>query len=169
MTAVIPKSPVPLAHRHVAHLARRLQQICLGVISEALEPADLTPLQYAVLGSLDDAPGIDQRRLADRIGVDPVSAHQLLDELEAAGLVERRIAADDRRSRSLHLTRDGLKLRRSLRAPMMATQDRILGPISPEERARFVALLTRVIEGNESYARPGNGRRRPRRNSNDSN
>jgi MarR family transcriptional regulator, temperature-dependent positive regulator of motility len=46
---------------------------------------------------------------------------------------------------------------------MMSTQDRILAPILPAERDILIALLTRVIEGNEIYARPGNGRWRPRR------
>jgi DNA-binding MarR family transcriptional regulator len=160
-----PKTPVPPVHRHVAHLARRLQQIGLGVTAEVLEPEALTPRQYAVLGSVDDAPGLDQRRLAARIGIDPVSAHHLVNELEAAGLLERRTDAEDRRARVLHLTRRGLELRRRLRPEMMATQERILAPLSPAERMVFMALLTRVVEGNEIYARPGNGRRRPVRNS----
>ena len=158
------KSPVPPVHRHAAHLARRFQQICLGVLAEVLTPECLSPLQYAVIGSLDDTPGIDQSRLAERIGIDPVSAHRLIEELEAAGLVERRVAAADRRARVLNLTRRGSALRRRLRPAMMATQDRILAPIAPDERTAFVALLTRIVEGNDSYARPGNGRRRPRRN-----
>ena len=32
-----------------------------------------------------------------------------------------------------------------------------------EEKTTLLALLTRVVEGNEAYAKPGNGRRRPRR------
>jgi len=156
-----PKNPVPPVHRHAAHLARRFQQICLGIIAEVLEPESLTPLQYAVIGSIDDAPGLDQRRLAQRIGVDAVSMHHLVNGLEAAGLLERLTAMTDRRARVLHLTRRGGELRRRLRPAMMATQDRILAPLTPSERADFIALLTRVVEGNETYARPGNGRRRP--------
>ena len=156
-------NPVPAVHRHAAHLARRFQQICLGIVAEVLTPEGLSPLQYAVIGSLDDAPGIDQRRLAERLGIDPVSAHQLVETLEAIGLVERRVAADDRRARTLTLTRKGKTLRRRLRPVMLATQDRILAPLARRERAGFVALLTRIIEGNETYARPGNGRRRPRK------
>jgi MarR family transcriptional regulator, temperature-dependent positive regulator of motility len=157
------KNPVPPVHRHAAHLARRFQQICLGVTAEVLEPESLTPLQYAVIGSVDDAPGLDQRRLAARIGIDPVSAHHLVSGLEAAGLLERRTEAEDRRARVLHLTRRGSELRRRLRPAMMASQDRILAPLSPGERMAFMALLTRIVEGNEVYARPGNGRRRPTR------
>src|SRR5260370_20101292 len=129
------KNPVRQAHRHAAHLARRFQQICLGVLAEVLEPQDLTPLQYAVLGSLDDAPGIDQRRLAERLGIDAVTAHHLVEQLEAAGLLDRRVAAEDRRARTLSLTAPGATLRQKLRSPMMATQDRILAPISRRERA----------------------------------
>lgn len=156
-----PKNPVPPVHWHAAHLARRFQQICLGVIAEVLEPEALTPLQYAVIGSVDDAPGVDQRRLAARLGIDPVSAHHLAQGLEEAGLLERHVAPTDGRARTLHLTRRGSELRRRLRPAMQATQDRILAPLSRNERSAFMALLTRVVEGNETYARPGNGRRRP--------
>jgi MarR family transcriptional regulator, temperature-dependent positive regulator of motility len=156
-------SPVPPVHRHAGHLARRFQQICLGIIAEVLEPEGLTPVQYAALASLDDAPGIEQHRLANRIGIDPVSAHHLVNGLASAGLVRRRVAADDRRARVLDLTRRGTVLRRRLKPAMMSTQDRILAPLSAAERDVLVALLTRVIEKNETYARPGNGRRPPRR------
>jgi hypothetical protein len=87
-------SPVPQVHRHAGHLARRFQQICLGVIAEVLAPEGLTPVQYAALASLDDAPGIEQRRLAHRIGIDPVSAHHLVDGLAAdSGSASRRMTA----------------------------------------------------------------------------
>jgi hypothetical protein len=41
--------------------------------------------------------------------------------------------------------------------------DRILAPLSKEQRSTLIELLTRVIESNEPYARPGNGRRHPRK------
>src|SRR5687767_3062727 len=88
------KGAIPSVHQVTAHLARRFQQICLGLMAEVLEPTGLTPLQYAVIASLDDAPGIDQRRLADRLAIDTVSAHHLINELEAAGLVRRRIGTE---------------------------------------------------------------------------
>jgi len=39
-----------------------------------------------------------------------------------------------------------------------------MAALTPAERQTFLDLLTRIIETNQSYARPGNGRRRPQRN-----
>jgi DNA-binding MarR family transcriptional regulator len=160
--------PVPTIHRVPAHLARRFHQICLGVLSEVTQPEDLSPVEYAVLGSLDDSPGIDQRTLAERIGVDVVSAHQLIGKLEARDLVEQTIAPNDRRARALTLTQKGARLRRRLRPEIAKAHERIMVPLSERECIAFVDMLGRIIDANEAYARPGNGRRRPKRGGPDS-
>jgi DNA-binding MarR family transcriptional regulator len=154
---------VPPRHRVPAHLARRFHQICLGAIAEIILPAGITPSEYAVLAVIIDLPNLDQQSLAKQLGIDPVSAGQMIARLEASGYLERRIAPHDRRARLLVATRAGAKLRESLRGPALAAQNRILEPLSVRERRSFLELLTRVVEGNQSYARPGNGRRPPRR------
>ena len=155
--------PVPPVHRVPAHLARRFHQICLGVLSEVTEPESLSPIEYAVLGSLDDSPGIDQRTLAERIGIDTVSAHQSAGRLETRGLINQAVDPDDRRARLLTLTARGLRLRRQLRPKIAEAHDRIMAPLSARERTMLTDLLGRVVDANEAYARPGNGRRPPRR------
>jgi hypothetical protein len=47
-----------------------------------------------------------------------------------------------------------------LRPKGRTQQDRILAPLTPEERPLFLDMLTRLVEAHEAYARPGNGRRR---------
>jgi DNA-binding MarR family transcriptional regulator len=154
---------VPLVHRVPAHLARRFNQICVGAMAEIMDPEGILPREYAVLAGVEDLPGVDQRTLATRLGVDPVSLGQMLDRLEKMGWVERRIDPSDRRARVLKVTARGSRLRKRLIPPARAAHDRILAPLSSEERTMFVDFLVRIVEANESYARPGNGRRRPRR------
>jgi DNA-binding MarR family transcriptional regulator len=156
-----PKAEVPVVHRVPAHLARLFHQICLGALAEITGPEDLSPLQYGIIGSIQDQPGIDQRRLAERMGIDTVSAHHHIEFLEKRGLVARTTDPNDRRSRVLKLTPRGLRLRRQLRPGIIDAHDRVLSPLSKSERTVFLDLLTRVVESNETYARPGNGRRRP--------
>jgi MarR family transcriptional regulator, temperature-dependent positive regulator of motility len=153
------KVVVPAVHRVEAHLARRFHQVCLGTLAEVTEVESLSPMEYGVLGSLDDAPGIDQRRLADRVGIDVVTAHHLVERLERLGLVKRQVDPADRRSRMLQLTPAGIKLRRQLRPRVLAAQDRMTASLSAAERRILVELLARIIESNDVYARPGNGRR----------
>jgi MarR family transcriptional regulator, temperature-dependent positive regulator of motility len=87
----------------------------------------------------------------------------MIDRLETARMLERRVHPDDRRARLLDATRSGEKLRQQLQPSVLAAQDRLLAPLAVRERRLFLDLLTRVVEGNERYARPGNGRRPPRR------
>ena len=151
---------VPSSHRVPAHLARRFHQVCLGITAEVTERAGLTPVEYAMIVALEDTPAIDQGSLAVRLGIDAVSAHHLVHRLAAAGYIERRVNPEDRRARTLRLTARGQALRDRLRADALASQGRILAPLAPRERTRFLAMLTRLVEAHEAYARPGNGRRR---------
>jgi len=162
-------TPVPASHRVPTHLARRFQQICLGAAAEVIEPAGMTPAEYGLLAAVQDMPGLDQRRLAAALGIDPVSAGQMIDRLEHAGLVARRVDPDDRRARLLSATPSGGALRQRLRLSALAAQERIMASLTLAERAMFLDLLTRVVEANQSYARPGNGRRRPQRKATDAN
>ena len=161
--AVAASRGVPPNHRVPAHLARRFQQVCLGIAAEATAPAGLTPIEYAVLGALDDSPDVDQGTLAAMLGINAVSTHHMAHRLEAVGLVEQRPDPGDRRSRLLRLTPRGHALRQELRPAGRAAQERILAPLAPDERPLFVDMLTRLVEAHEAYARPGNGRRRASR------
>jgi DNA-binding MarR family transcriptional regulator len=156
-------SEVPRIHRVPAHLARRFHQICLGALAQITGPQDLSPLQFGVLASIQDEPGMDQRRLADRMGIDSVSAHHHIGFLEGRGLVAREIDPDDRRSRMLRLTKQGAKLCERLRPGLADAHDSLLSSLSRQEREIFLRLLTRVVESNEMFAKPGNGRRPPKR------
>jgi MarR family transcriptional regulator, temperature-dependent positive regulator of motility len=157
-----PDTIVP--HRVPFTLARRLQQICGTVLSAVTASEDLpAPLAYAVLATVNDFPGIDQRRLALLMGVDRTNAGQIVDQLEAKGLIDRRINGADRRSRELRVTRRGAALRRRMRPKILAAQDKVLAPLTSAERIMLIDLLTRVVEANEMHARPGAGRRPPRK------
>ena len=159
------KSPVLGSHRVPAHLARRFNQICLGVTAEILAAQNLTPLTFGVLAAVLEEPGSGQRQLAGRMGIDAVSFGQMIDFLEQKGLVKRELDPDDRRARRLYVTRRGADLRGRLRPALLAAQERLLAPLSKSERVALLDMLVRVIEANDSYARPGNGRRKPRRRS----
>jgi DNA-binding MarR family transcriptional regulator len=143
-----------------APLARRFQQICAAVIAEAFAGEEVVQIEYASLFFLADVPGIDQARLAEALGIDRNNAGQVVERLEAKGLLKRQVNDDDRRARQLYLTAKGRKIIDRIRPTARAANDRILSPLSPEERATFIDLLVRVIEGNASYARPGAGRRK---------
>src|SRR5205807_434743 len=110
-------------------LSRRFQQVCAAFIAEALEGEDLSQLEYGSLVSLEIEPGIDQRRLAEAMGIDPSNASIIVDRLHSKGLIERRINGADRRARELYLTSESKKLWRRLRPRTSAANDHVLAPL----------------------------------------
>jgi DNA-binding MarR family transcriptional regulator len=152
--------PILLDLRRPHYLSRHFQQICTAMIAESLVGEDLTPLQWTTLACIDRTPGIDQRRLAESVGIVPVNASQVVEQLEAIGLVDRRTNGVDRRARELRLTQRGKRLRQRLIPKNLAANARVLSPLKPHEREQFLDFLVRVIRGNWTHTRPGAGRRK---------
>src|SRR2546422_7544214 len=149
----------PLA-RAASALARRFQLICATMIAEALAGEEVVQLEYGTLLCLEIEPGIDQRRLAEAMGIDPSNASLIVDRLHSHGLIERRVNGDDRRARELYLTPKGKALWQRLRPKTSAANERVLAPLAPAQRELFLDLLIRLIEGNRAHSRPGAGRRK---------
>ena len=150
------------SHRVPAHLARRFHQLCLGAIADILVSEDLNPQQYGVLTAIHEQPGCQQRTLASRAGVDPVSVGQIVDYFEKRNLAERRLDPDDRRARRLYLTRSGTAMRNRLSPALLEAQKNLFEPLTKAEQASLVDMLVRILEHNEVCAKPGNVRRKPR-------
>jgi MarR family transcriptional regulator for hemolysin len=63
-----------------------------------------TRAQWAVLSRLQRCEGAKQAQLAEALDLAPITLARLIDKLTAAGLVERRDDATDRRANRLYLT-----------------------------------------------------------------
>src|SRR4051812_49921234 len=79
-------------------LLTRASGLVVRATNAALVGVGLRVRQYSVLVLADDTTdGISQRDLAEVLGLDPSQVVALVDELAAAGLVERRPSPTDRR------------------------------------------------------------------------
>ena len=139
---------IPERHRKVGHLSRRLAQVYLGLMQQVLDRYELDPAFYSVLVELADHPGLDQRSLGSALGIDRTSIGQICDALEERGLISRTVSHADRRARELQLTKEGDRLRTTIRPKILAAQDKLLAPLSARERATFVDMLYRVVAAN---------------------
>lgn len=138
----------PVHGRSETHLARRFHDLCRAAALSVTSQRGLMPIQFAILASLHDAPGIDQRRLADRIGIDLARSQRLVKNLETRNLVCRSTAAT-RRLAALSLTPEGIEMVQTLRPAIVAAQDRVMAPLSDRERDVLRELLARVIRVNK--------------------
>jgi DNA-binding MarR family transcriptional regulator len=159
-TTVVPEDGAPPLPRVPALLARRFHQVCSTMIGDAIAGEGIVQLEYASLIALEIEPGIDQRRLADAIGIDPSNASLVVDRLYSMGLIERRVNGVDRRARELYLTPKGKALWRRARVKGTVANAKVIAPLAPHERELFLDMLIRVIQGNWAHARPGGGRRK---------
>jgi len=113
-------------------------------MTRAMEGLGVSPRAFTVLTTAMSG-SYTQIELARLIGLDKTTLVVTLDELEAAGLAERRPSATDRRARVIAVTEAGE--RKVLEADEIA--DRIhadvLETLPEDERAAFVAALTRLV------------------------
>jgi DNA-binding MarR family transcriptional regulator len=146
--------------RVVAPLVRRLQQICLSMIAEALADARLVQLEYALLVFVDDVPGISQQTLSEALGIDRNNVSLIVDKLEARGLLKRSVNGADRRARELYITPQGKKLWQRCQMKVLAANNGIVACLNAGEQKQFLDMLVRVVNANKMHARPGGGRRK---------
>ena len=135
------------------HYIRRLQQIAVAIFLQETEKHGVTPVQYAALHKIGNAPGIDQRTLARSIGLDTSTTAGVIDRLEARGLMRRSASPEDRRVRLLSLTDAGQDLLEDLEPDMLKAQDRILAPLPKAERAEFLRMLRTLVTANNEMSR----------------
>lgn len=111
---------------------------------EAVADVPGGPRGYLVLAVAGQGEPSSQGALAQHLGVDRTAMTYLLDDLEAAGFVERRPDPADRRARRVALTAAGSARLRELKAGLRHVEDALLGPLDDEERAALRVLLRRL-------------------------
>jgi DNA-binding MarR family transcriptional regulator len=94
------------------------------------------------------------------LGVDRTVMTHTIDELEAAGLVERRLDPRDRRARQIVLTDAGRREVETGSAALRDVEGRLLQGLDPGEASTFVGLLRRVAlasgaGGQSCFGSPG--------------
>ena len=119
----------------------------------AYEAMGLHPYHYAVLAVLDEGERETQGAIADALGYDRGQLVGLLDELEEAGLVERRRDPADRRRQIVQMTPAGRKTLGKLRALSTRLDDEFFAALDADERAQLHGLLLRLAEAHLPHCR----------------
>ena len=127
------------------YFIRRLQQMAVALFAEEAQDWGVTPVQYAALSAVSRHPGMDQRTLAQQIHFDTSTIGSVIDRLEARGWLERRLNPGDRRVRLLHATPEGVTLLQQAEPAVLRVQQRILAPLPPEQRTRFVQSMMALV------------------------
>jgi len=127
-------------------LLKRLGMTAKERSFDAYEEIGLHPYHHAILLVLDEGMRETQGAIADALGYDRGQLVGLLDELEEAGLIERRRDENDRRRHVVHMTAAGRKTLAKLRALSRSIEESFLAPLSTAEREQLHKLLLRLAE-----------------------
>ncbi|TMM05146.1 MAG: winged helix-turn-helix transcriptional regulator [Actinobacteria bacterium] len=113
-------------------------------LTAALEQLGISPRAHCVLSAAATGEHT-QTELAQMIGLDKTTLLVTLDELEAAGLAERRPSEKDRRVRVIAVTNAGERKLAEAEKIADRVQADVLEALSPDERKVFVDALGRLV------------------------
>jgi len=122
----------------------RLTRIYRREIDRALAAhglSDARALPVLHIARLGD--GVRQGVLAEELGVEGPSLVRILDQLCAAGLVERRDDLNDRRAKTLHLSEEGRALAAVVEQGVDAVRSGLMEAVSDEDLSATLRTLAR--------------------------
>jgi len=123
------------------HDVSRLRRI---VVDRALKPLGITRSQWWVLAFLSRRDGMTQTALAADLDLTKVAIGGLVDRIEQAGFVERRVDERDARARRVYLTDAGQKLVREIRKSVEAVESEILDALPNDELDAAAKTLVKL-------------------------
>ena len=124
----------------LASLLRRYLEAAREVVDEL--PGG--PRGFQVMSVADGNACSNQAAIAEQLGLDRTVMTYLVDDLEKAGLAERRPDPADRRARRVILTTKGRKAFDAAATRIADVERAVLGSLSDADAALFRQLLARV-------------------------
>jgi MarR family transcriptional regulator, transcriptional regulator for hemolysin len=97
--------------------------------------------EASVLVWVDREPGLSQARLAARLDMEAISLVRLIDSLQEAGLIERRLDSRDRRIRTLWLSSVAQPILAQVQAVAGEVREQAMTGIPEAEREGLLDLL----------------------------
>ncbi|WP_394437916.1 MarR family winged helix-turn-helix transcriptional regulator [Streptomyces sp. SGAir0957] len=142
---------------HPGHLARRLQQ-AHHLLWNTMVSEEITSPQFAVLNALVAEPGLDQRTVGERVGLDRSTIAEVISRLTRRDLLAKERDPDDGRRWLLRLTPQGLRTHKKLTVRTARMNQVFLAPLSGAEQALFLDLIQRVADAAEDLRNPAESR-----------
>jgi DNA-binding MarR family transcriptional regulator len=130
----------------LGYLLRRLQLAYKKQFLQAARPINLQPQHVGAMYVVGLNPGVTPSQMSAALGLDAVHTALMLNALEERGLIVRQLAANDRRSRIVHLTPAGRKTFAKLQAIASQVERDFVGDaLTAQETAQLVSLMARLL------------------------
>jgi MarR family transcriptional regulator, transcriptional regulator for hemolysin len=115
-------------------------------MTAALEDVGISPRAQAVLTTAMTGEHT-QTEIARIVGLDKTTMVVTVDELEAAGLAERRPSSTDRRARVIAVTEAGKQSVKQADKVLDRVRDDVLSTLEPDQRTAFLTALSQLACG----------------------
>jgi len=130
--------------------AQALSRVSRGwraALDARLRDSSCTQARWFVLLQLSRGdPGMTQRELADRVGVEGPTIGRLLDALERQGLIERRPVDGDRRANHILLTKAAQPLLEEINRTVLGLRRELLVGVPPNDLETCMSVLRTIGE-----------------------
>jgi DNA-binding MarR family transcriptional regulator len=166
------KSQMPVAESdeagcfagNLAWLLYRAHWALAAELAAALEPLGVSARGFHVLQAALSGEHT-QTELAAMVGLDKTTMVGAVDELERAGLAERRLSPEDRRARMVDVTAAGRRKVAEAEKVKQRVQAEVLEELSAREGEALMDALSKLVEGrlaDQAECTPPLRRRTPR-------
>jgi DNA-binding MarR family transcriptional regulator len=112
--------------------------------AQTLAPWDITPAHLHALRTLTRHGTMRLSELSHRLQIAPRTATEVVDALQARGLVRRRADPCDRRATLVEATEHGASIPAQIRAARGTEAGRLFGRLSPADRAELARILGKL-------------------------
>lgn len=128
------------------HLIRRAYQHAWGVFIEFTKDLNFTPVQYSVLSVVSEFPSIDASRISEILTIDRATIGNVIQRLEARGLLMRIPDPSDARAKNLFITPDGQEITKKISKRMPDIRRKTLTGLDETEQEELIKLLSKLVE-----------------------
>lgn len=101
----------------------------------------LTLSRARALFALSRRDGLNQRELAEELGIETPTIVRLLDGMEKQGFIERRVEATDRRAKQIHMTERGRGIADEIDKLACEIREQVLDGVDSKDKATALQVI----------------------------
>jgi MarR family transcriptional regulator for hemolysin len=155
-------SNIPDADQRLMRLTMSLTRVSRSYLAVADKMAANFDLSQAaawpviMIGRLGD--GVRPGAVADALGLEPSSLVRVIDQVIAAGLVERKEDASDRRAKTLHLTPEGRRHAEQLEKALVSFRRKLFRGVPEDDIDACNRVFEALSQAIANYAESADAR-----------
>ncbi|MGO2127693.1 MAG: MarR family winged helix-turn-helix transcriptional regulator [Pseudoalteromonas prydzensis] len=125
----------------------RVFRLCRDAVTLAVEPLGLTQSRWTAMIHIDHLQqGVTQQALATSLGIEMPSLTRTVKQLEQQAIIVRRVDEQDKRSRKIYFTEQGLQLLEALRGIMAEVKTQLYAGLSTAQLDTMAYGLVQMEE-----------------------